>query len=521
MVAQPIERWLYVVLALAAGIASLFATRDGVGIDADSAAYLGTAQNVVDGRGVSVPFTLFTDEYAPRDAVRLSGRVPLTHFPPAYPIVVAGMASTGLGVEQAARLLGALLLAVNLGLLAWLAVGLIPSVPIRAAVMLLAAFGPVAGDVIGEHGRTWLFQHSQAMSEGLFISFMLVTLLAIRRYRERGDARSLVLVAGAAALAFATRYSGVAVVALAIISAGWFTVGSAQQRIRRAGIVAGIALGPTIVWEIGVSLLQGAQPARSLHWPAHLGWELPRVFEGWIGLDRWSAAPSHFVLVLVATAIGVAVARAREPMFGMVAGLIVLYGVTVVVTRSFVDASTPTDARMLSPLQGPFYVLLFGVIAAAARPLLARRDVDALMLRAVGYGVPIGLALASTPAAIDLVGDALPRRSEPTATVLAADRLPKGALIATNVPTQIWEATRRSSIMVPLRRTTVTDEPNPLFRRELRELVSVLDERGGYIVLLGPDAGGFGTFQQANEVDLARFGLRVVWRVRDGVILSA
>ena len=139
---------------------------------------------------------------------------------------------------------------------------------------------------------------------------------------------------------------------------------------------------------------------------------------------------------------------------------------------------------------------------------------------AVGYGVPIGLALASAPAAFDLVGDALPGRSAPAATVLAADALPKDALIATNVPTQIWEATRRGSIMVPLRRTTVTDQPNPFFRRELRELVSVLGERGGYIVLLGPDAGGFGILGQANEVDLAGFRLRVVRRVHDGVILT-
>lgn len=522
---RPARHWevlLYILLAAAAAVASGVATRAGVGIDADSAAYLGTAQNIVDGRGITVPFTLFTDEYAPADAARFDGQVPLTHFPPLYPVAVATVASGGLSVESAARLLGAVLFAVNLMLIALLALALVPNAALRLVVVALAAIGPVAADPLGLPGKTWLFQHSQAMSEGLFTTFVLLTFLAIHRYGSASSGRSLLLIASPAALAVATRYSGIAVVLTAAGAVAASVAGPLIQRVLHGAIVAATAVAPTLLWEVGVSLTDHAPAARSVHSPTGGSPQLAAVFEGWLGTAAWSPALRHLVLAAVVTAVVVAIARNPTKMFRVIGAFVVLYGVVIVLTRAVLDASTPTDARMFLPVQGPFYVLVIGAIGSALVPALARRRVAAPAMRAVGIGVPIALLLAALPDAWRLVGDGLPSRPSVAATVAASASLPRGVLIATNVPTQLWQSNRRSSILVPLRITTSTDAVNASFRDEVRELADVVCRERGYIVLLGPAAGGFGTIRQANEDDFSSFPtLRVIQRLDDGVILGA
>lgn len=507
------------VIAVIAASSSLFATRAGVGIDADSAAYLGTAQNIVEGRGVSVPFTLFTDEYAPREAAAVAGEVPLTHFPPAYPMVLAAIASIGIDVEHGARLLGAALLGANVLLLGALVQHVVRSRVARVVVVLLAVYGPVGTDLFGE--RTWLFQHSQAMSEGLFTTFLLVTLVAVARYRGRPTRSALAAVVAGTALAVATRYSGVALVVVAACAVGILTPGGRRDRLRRAAIVTASVV-PTVVWELWVSLFHDAQPTRSLHRPSQSMAALPAVFEGWLGLSEWTTWPRHIVLAALVVIVAIALGHLRSPLLTTIAALVVVYTVQVVVTRAVIDASTPLDDRIFSPLQGPVYALLVGAIAAAGAPLLADRPTAREMLRAVGFGLPIGLFLSATAGWRDLVVDGLPPRRPISATVRATGELPDGALIASNVPTQIWEGTRRGSIRVPLRITAVTNEPNRNFDDEVRELVGIIGEHHGFIVLLGPEAGGFGTLRLVNESELTAFpSVRVFRRVRDGVILIA
>ncbi|MEA3019806.1 MAG: hypothetical protein QOI47_1330, partial [Actinomycetota bacterium] len=226
-----------VVIGLAAALASLVATRDGVGIDADSAAYLSAAHSVVHGDGVVVPFSLYTDEYSPRDAATRAGHFPLTHFPPLYPLAVAAVSLPGLGVEDAARVLGALLLALNVALLGAVASRCVPNAAVRAAVLIHAVAGPVAGEALSVHRRTWLFQHGQAMSEGLFTTFVLLTLLATLRYRRTPTRAALALVAASAGAALAVRYSGVALVAVAAIAVAMWSSGSRGARVARGAIV--------------------------------------------------------------------------------------------------------------------------------------------------------------------------------------------------------------------------------------------------------------------------------------------
>lgn len=515
------ERWVYVALGALAVVASLTASRRGTAFDADSAAYLGTAQNIIEGRGVTVPFTLFTDSYSPRVAAGFHGRVPLTHFPPGYPLVVAAFAKTGLGVEQAARILGALLLGLNALLMGSLAARLVRGRAVRICVVLLAVVGPVTGDALpGVRDRTGLVQHGQAMSEGLFTCFVLLTLVALLRFRDRLDDRSLCLVAGATALALATRYVGVALVATSAVAVFAWTPGRNSRRAAVSGVLAVCAIAPTAVWVVVTSGLEQAETARSIHWSGQGSPDLPRVFEGWLGIAQLPAASRHVTLaaVLVITAVGAW--RVRRQGHGVLVAVIGFYTATVIFTRFALDVSTPFDDRMFSPVQGTFYLLVLGAATTAFGDGARHGPIALRAARVATVGAPTAVLILALPYAAAVVGNGYTQPRRPLDVVRAASGLPANALIATNVPTQIWEATKRPSILVPLRVTTITGMRNEEFPDEVAELVTVTSEHNGYIVLVGAEAGSFGTSRQANETDFLRFrNVSMVRRFRDGVIL--
>jgi hypothetical protein len=511
------SRWVILALALSASVASLMITRDGVGIDGDSAAYLGTAENLAEGHGATVPFTLYTDDYSPRESADLVGHVPLTHFPPGYPLLLAVVGSAGIDTGQAARALGAVLLGLNVVLVGLLAEQLLTGTALRVLVVLLALCGPVGADPFFD--RTWLFEHSQAMSEGLFTTFVLLTLLALMRYQRQPDIRAALIVAAAAGASVTVRYSGVAVVATAFMVVTASTVGPTVRRLGRATLVAVTACAPICLYEAAVLMGSHARSVRSLHSSAFRFSPLATVFEGYLGLEHWPVVLRHAAFATAVVGIVAAARQSRRPALLPLGAMIALFSTSIVMTNAIFDASTRFDDRIFSPIQGVFYLFVAGAVASGGGQLLKDRPIIGRVGPLVGLAVPMGLVLSAIPSAASLVGNGA-ERSQAARTVMAAAELPAGSMIATNVPTQIWENTGRGSFIVPRRTNAVTGSPNDRFEAEIRELVVVVREHGGYIVLINGATGGFGVADQANEQDLHGFGLRVVHREADGVILG-
>jgi hypothetical protein len=99
---------------------------------------------------------------------------------------------------------------------------------------------------------------------------------------------------------------------------------------------------------------------------------------------------------------------------------------------------------------------------------------------------------------------------------LAAD-VPKGSLIFTNQPDDVFLATRRSSIGVPSRVEWTSGRRNPDFDREVHDVVALLRERRG-VILLAPV--NYATVPLATPGDFMRAApMRVVQRARDGGML--
>jgi len=464
------------------------ATRDQPGATVDSAEYLAVAQGLRGGHGFTSPYLSFGEPFP--DVVHPAGRVPLGHFPPLYPLVLAGLsASTRTKPLTATRWLGAAALGAVAGMVTYL-------VGSRGRSLIA---GAVAGGLT--LAPDVLIANSMAWTEGLFGLEVVATLVLLDRHltcRRRANAAALVVVAAAAPL---TRYAGIAVpvaVALSLVIAGQ----GRTRRWRDAALLGGGALVPLIMWVT----LSGHGVGRG---SAGLLWHPPDALEihqglavvaGWLhitGPRAWQIGAvlvcAVSVVVVVTFARGVrgrrsgaptgpssadlAVARGR--LAGVAATMSISYLFAVIASRLFVDAAIPFDARLLLPLH---------LMAAIGLPLAALAIGAASVRRGalVVAGLVALLTVRDGVEAMTAFPDAnagyLGARWRRSAGIEAIRGLPSDTLVVTNAPDPVWLQTGRASLFLPLRTDLYADRPNGLYVRQLHALEAAVDHRTAVIV---------------------------------------
>ena len=130
---------------------------------------------------------------------------------------------------------------------------------------------------------------SSALTEPLFVLFVTLSLFALDRYRE-GGGRSLLLAAAAcAALACATRYLGLALVAAALpllLTAGRRGLRPPRRGIEDASLFAAVALAPLGAWMLRNLLAVGSPTGRFY----------PGVWDALVSLDQTTAEFARWTL---------------------------------------------------------------------------------------------------------------------------------------------------------------------------------------------------------------------------------
>ncbi len=320
----------------------------GPGLDPDSMSYLGAAESLVRHGTLRVPFA----DWSSPDSTS-----PLAHFPPGFPLAIAGPAALGAPPLQAARAIEAAAAFVTVGGGVWL-----------VATVAGGGAGVVAGLVLLA-SPSLAFDHWQVLSEPLCLALLVLTLALMA-----GAARpwSYGLAAAAAGL---VRYAGAAAMGAAVLWAFGLS-GSVRTRLRRAGQAAipGVLL-------YGAWLVREAAEAGQVRAFGLRGALGPTVRQLRLTLDAWLAplVPWSGVQALLAVAVAclagwalLGAARAAPGAsappgvapnrFFRAAGLLAAcYAALVVWSRLFVDEGIPFDDRLLSP-----FILLAQLAAAAA-----------------------------------------------------------------------------------------------------------------------------------------------------------
>jgi 4-amino-4-deoxy-L-arabinose transferase-like glycosyltransferase len=485
------NRIFYIALTLFSllGMLALWqSTPYGLGLVNDSAFYIEGADNLLQGNGY----------------VRTSGGgeiKPITHFPPLFSLLLAGISLTGLELLVAARLLITLLFGVII-LLTGLSVYRISRSWLFA---LLGALLLATSDV-------FLVVYSMALSEALFLGLMLGAFLALSRGVEQPSLGWLVGAGVLLSLATLTRYAGASLyltAMLAVILMGW----AGQRRnwkaigVRLAALLTG-GIPLLLVWGLVSSLGANSESVgnRLVTWhPPALGmlFEAAKNLLTWLAADdllqnapifgRLLSLVSLLLLPGLLPWLAWRVWPRRRSAFPHAAlawtlGLhIPVYLGFLVVSLTLFDASTPLNERILSPAYLAMLVLFTAGLGWAWRWLVERRykwrwAVAAVALLVAAFSLVDGISAVQQ---LGKDGQGFAHSGWQQSPAIQVVRgLPQVTLYS-NKPTAIYLLTGRSAYITPTPTDAVTGMERETFSADLAEMQQRVREGRAVLVLFG------------------------------------
>jgi 4-amino-4-deoxy-L-arabinose transferase-like glycosyltransferase len=329
-------------------------TRNGSGMSGDSVWYQMGAENILAGKGY----------------LRFSGAGelrPITHFPPFYSIVLAGLGVTGLDLASAGRWLNVALFGFNIALLWIIVEGVSRSwfLASIATTLTVVNLGTIK-------------YYSWLMTEPLFITLMLVSLYFLLRYSQGNRLRNLITAAIFAGLAAATRLIGLGFVAAGCAFLLIINLGKVRQRLARSLLFFALAVIPAVLWLLQSSSVGEGTFNRSIIFHP-MSVELLKgyfLFLGdWIQLHRLMPGDFRFVIAVLLATVGPILYfiewirewrahnspsfRLQESAYFLFLFYLVCYIVVLYVNSTLIDASTTPYApeRYLTSIY-PVFVML-------------------------------------------------------------------------------------------------------------------------------------------------------------------
>ncbi|NCP88099.1 MAG: hypothetical protein CO094_13485 [Anaerolineae bacterium CG_4_9_14_3_um_filter_57_17] len=420
-------------LAFSTMILLRLATPHGAGLINDSIAYIGGARAIINGQGYS-------------EIWLASDLEPITHYPPLFSLTLSAIGLSGIDPLNAARWLNIFLLGLNgllFGLIGWRATRSSWLAALIGSLYLLNA------DLFGVH--------SYAITEPLFLFFVLLAFLALDELlatRQKRFAAALGLMVG---LAILTRYVGLALFAALGLTL-WLEAKNWQERLQLTGFYLLTSLPLPIAWIARNELTAHVGTNRVA---AFYGLNTDNLALGLQNLSRWlipfpalwkSISPLHATLValtgLAALAVigwalwrGQAASRAEKlSLAGGVFGF--TYLAMVLFSMSFFDPATRFLQRILAPL---YLSLLFLPFFALERLWRSRGKFILLALILIWQGfAAVNLVSAARQMRLDGQGYAGVRWSQSGAATFLHS-LPATTAIYSNSPPAIYATLERPS----------------------------------------------------------------------------
>ncbi len=430
--------------AVVGTIALLIVTRKGVYASPDSAFYVGTARNLLDGQGLTPPH----------------GSPPLSHFPPLFGLVLAAAGwVTGLDPLDAAGVVNPLLLGVTAGVV---------------AVVVRRRSGSVAVGVAASSavvvGVDLLVYFASALSEPLFIALVVGAVVALAAALDDGRrgawAAAVVLTAGACL----TRYVGVA-----LVVAGAGVLLRLGHR-RRAALFAALSLAPLAAWTAVAG--RGNRPV-----VVHL-FDGAYWLDGLRSLSRWVLPPSvawpvrALALALVAAGVARLAIRPSHPRpelpepdaLGLLLSAFTLaYLALLVADRVLFDVTGRLDLRFLA--------VLHVVAVLGLAPWLARsRPAVAVALGLLA----LQAAYSATWVASGLTDTSVGRRGltsdgyDDSPVMAAVAALPPDVTLSSNAPEAVFLLTGREAESLPAHTDHLSGRRRPAYGAELAAVEGVV-----------------------------------------------
>jgi thiamine transporter ThiT len=433
----------------------------GPGLDPDSMSYVQAATTLAHGGAL---------RDVQRDWTSVDSTMPLAHWPPGYPVVIAAVERTGLGAVQGARVIGAISAFVTIAIITWL-VGGVAGVGAGIVAGLLVMVTPAVVQV-----------HESVLSEPLFIALLVLTLAAMVRAPERPLVSGMV-----AGLASLVRYAGISVVGGVVL---WqlARAGTIRERLVRAMTAALPAIVLQGVWVLRT--VHSAGPSAIRHISVY-GEITSTLREGWRTTSAWLVPGTGellgiFVAAVLAVLLVVAIwesrpLRTRQAPAMAAALLAACYLGLVLASRLIADPGIPLDDRMMAPLLVLLEVAMVMIVAPAWRGWPTPAKVLVAVLVTLWWGAALRVSGNSARYAVQTGNDFAEDcwRDSPLVAWVRANG--GGHALFTNVPEALYFHAGRLSHELPDERDaqTIAAFTDTLARRN--SLVVAFDETCGVV----------------------------------------
>ena len=465
--------WIVLACLALGGLAvERLSTGEGIGLSPDSLGYMGAAYSIREGKGLTIPW---------------GGGPAMTHWPPLFPAVLAGIGCVSLGSLSAGAWLNGVLFAVNIFLLG----GIVHWAAGKRWCAILAAFLMLAStDLISVHAWIW--------SEPLFVCFCLLFLHLIHRYVEDAGTAMLLAASVAASLAMLTRYAGVALIGAGIVAIFLLGPKPLHRRLRDCAVLMAASFAPLAAWLIRNSLAGGTSTNRALAWHPVTHAQLLDGFgtvSAWMVPGRLPALLQGAAVIAAAAVFAMAVPvllskRRREVLdkmqvrwkclclFSIFAAA---YAAFIIVSISVFDANTPLDSRILAPVHvagAAFAVCCAGLLWDVWRPA---GIVVLLLIAAVAVRGTAESSRWVAQRSIDGCGYTTPEWQNSPLTHYLRGLRPDSP-VYTNVPGVVFfHLGKKEAYRLPSKVRLGEARPNENFRAELNAMRDDLVRRGGVI----------------------------------------
>lgn len=501
---------MFVLIAFAwvfASIQIFWVTDYGLGVSPDSISYIEAARSLLAGEGFFVN----------------SG--PLVHFPPIYPLLLAGV---GLlqqeDILQAGLLLAIFFFGANVTLLGF-AVQMCTRHSLSAtgcAILIFLSSAPV------------IAIHSMAWSEAPFIMFLLATFILLSSYIRQPRSYILLLASMMAGLAITTRYVGITLLPPTIFALLFLGDQPVKYKIKDSVFFMSVACLPLTAWLIRNILIAQTATNRSFaihpinfdHLKAFVdtihGFVLPISLSFWVKVFYLGLGAIFFIIGFTILYKKNYINPNVRSIHIVLPALCLLFALTYIIflmiSISFFDAHTPFNSRILLPV---FLALIITSIS------LAWSLTRALAQRYIWYSF-IFFALCSISInSIRAVSVALYihengqgytsqywQRSQTIYYLTNAHDVRK---IYSNDPYVIQFLTGKEAVSLPHKIFTSTRLLNPTYEEQLRQISEQCKE--GKVLIVHLHGTGRWYLPSVEELE-ARENLPVLQRFEDGVVYA-
>ncbi len=483
----------------------ILATRWGIGLYTDSIVYIGTARNIFNGDGVR--FLNDVGELAP-----------VTQYPPLYPWMIAALGVLGLDPLDGARWISVLFYAGN----AFLAAGIVFRVTSSYAASWSACFLTLSAFPM-------VYIHSQALTEPVFIFFILLGFFGIVKFLEGSRTWALYGSSLIIGLSCLVRYVGMAF--LPTGAAMILCLGTARWAQRMSAAAKFLALGslPLGLWLMRNFYAAGNPVNRTfgIHPPAATDllpaldtagyWLLPiAIVENTPWLSR-SIMGILFVLIL-----WLAVSKNYLKSRYLQAQVFCLMGYTLflLVSMSFNDQPLYFDTRTLALPYMAAMILTLSIVTDWLRS--ARTGKRCSRGFAVNLSIIVVLVAQMIngitwlkQSYVDGIGFAT-QRWRTSELIGFVKNSPAPLLVYSNAPDYIFTLTGRPAAMIPRKVNPDNYQPNDRYGAEIDTMREHLDKHNA-VLLYFSGGSRLWYLPSASELE-TRLPLEMVQSFSDGKI---